>query len=172
MTKIANDKLPQNRPLWDLHIMNYPTAAAAATVVLKLHHALGDGYSLMGAIFSCVRRADDPSRPLTFPHYKPRGPGTAAAAVGKEAGKASAAWRSVRRGVAVGFNTVRDFGWSLLKSNALEDGRSALRSGVAGVEFLPVEISAVAFAMEDIKRIKDKLGAVSISSFSGFQIGN
>ncbi|WJX65878.1 hypothetical protein P8452_50492 [Trifolium repens] len=67
MSTIAREHLPQNRPLWEIHIIKYPTKNAAGTLVFKLHHVLGDGYSLMGALLSCLERADNPSLPFTLP---------------------------------------------------------------------------------------------------------
>ncbi|KAK1274933.1 hypothetical protein QJS04_geneDACA012862 [Acorus gramineus] len=67
MSKVGTDRLPESRPLWQLHMIKYPTSHGEGTVMFKLHHALGDGYSLLSALFSCVKRADDPSLPLTFP---------------------------------------------------------------------------------------------------------
>ncbi|KAI8008223.1 O-acyltransferase WSD1 [Camellia lanceoleosa] len=66
-SKIATDQPPQNRPLWEIHIIKYPTTNASGHIIFKLHHALGDGYSLMGALLSSTQRADNPSIPLTFP---------------------------------------------------------------------------------------------------------
>ncbi|QHO09289.1 O-acyltransferase [Arachis hypogaea] len=65
------EELPQSKPLWEVHIVNSPTSDAHGSVIFKLHHALGDGYSLMGALLSCLQRADDPSLPLSFPTLKP-----------------------------------------------------------------------------------------------------
>uniref|UniRef100_A0A1D1YPJ0 O-acyltransferase WSD1 n=1 Tax=Anthurium amnicola TaxID=1678845 RepID=A0A1D1YPJ0_9ARAE len=148
LTGIAMEQLPQHRPLWELHIIKYPTRGAEGTLVFKLHHALGDGFSLMGALFSCLRRADDHSLPLTFPARRedPAGAG--------EEGAWGRAWRAVR----VGLDTAREFGWSLLKSNLVGDDPSPVRSGCPGVEFRPVAISSVTFPLDDIRRIKAKLG--------------
>jgi len=57
----------QSRPMWEIHIIKYPTSHAARNVIFKLHHSLGDGFSLMGALLSCLQRVDNPSLPLTFP---------------------------------------------------------------------------------------------------------
>ncbi|KAF8391334.1 hypothetical protein HHK36_023638 [Tetracentron sinense] len=140
MSKIAMDPLPQNRPLWEVHIMKYPTSNAAGTLVLKLHHALGDGFSIMRAIFSCSQRADDPSLPLTFPPSS----------------------RSVidnKNIFSTIFNTASDFGWSLIKGCLVEDDQTPIRSGNVGVEFQPITISTVTFSLDQIKQIKAKLGA-------------
>lgn len=66
--KIALEPFPQGRPLWNIHIIKYPTSNAAGSLVFKLHHALGDGFSLMGALLSCLKRCDNPALPLTFPN--------------------------------------------------------------------------------------------------------
>lgn len=152
LTNLAMEQLPQHRPLWELHIIKYPTRTAEGTMVFKLHHALGDGFSLMGALFSCLQRADDHSLPLTFPT-----PRRDAEAEGTEA----SLWRRAARAVWVGVTTAQEFGWSLLKSNLVEDDRSPVRSGEPGVEFRPVAISFVTFSLDDIRRIKAKLGGVS-----------
>ncbi|PIA35242.1 hypothetical protein AQUCO_03600127v1 [Aquilegia coerulea] len=67
LSKIANAELPKVQPLWEFHIIKYPTSNAAETIIFKLHHALGDGFSLMGALFSCCRRVDNSSKPITLP---------------------------------------------------------------------------------------------------------
>lgn len=153
ISKISLDQFPQNRPLWNIHIIKYPTSNAAGILVFKLHHALGDGFSLMAILFSCLQRADDPSLPLTFPSSKPKlkpQKNGVVSMVGK-----------VPYAVSVLVNTVKDFGFSLLKSNVLEDDRSPVRSGTAGVEFLPITIATVEFSLDDIRKIKMNIGGVS-----------
>jgi hypothetical protein len=120
-------------------------------LVFKLHHSLGDGFSLMGELFSCVQRADDPSKPLTFPSHKAKKP------------QKRALWSGPLRGMEMGMNTVKDFGWSLWKSTFGLDDLSPVRSGEIGVEFSPINIFCNEFGLDDIKRIKDKIGGVSLN---------
>ncbi|KAG0447584.1 hypothetical protein HPP92_028258 [Vanilla planifolia] len=139
LTKLAMERLPPCRPLWELHLLKYPTRVAAGTAVFKLHHALGDGFSLMGALFSCLRRADDPSLPLTFPARRQR-------------------------------PEKRSYG-----SSFVEDDRTPVRSGEVGVEFRPLTISTVVFSLDDVRKVKDKLGVslndvISGVVFYGMQI--
>ncbi|KAI3878880.1 hypothetical protein MKW92_049265 [Papaver armeniacum] len=143
LSKIAMERLPQSRPLWEIYIFKYPTSNAAGTVVLKLHHALGDGYSLMGALFSCLQRSDNPSLPLTFPKIRSDD------YMNKK--------KSVLEIVSMFKNTITDFTWSLWKG-MLEDHASPIRSAKEGVEFGPVSISTVTFSLDQIKDIKSKLG--------------
>ncbi|KAI3854223.1 hypothetical protein MKW98_024646 [Papaver atlanticum] len=134
LSEIAMERLNKSRPLWEIHIFKYPTSNGAATTVFKLHHALGDGYSLMGALFSCLQRADNPSLSLTFPSIRSNN------YMNKK--------KSVLELLSVFKNTVTDFTWSLFKSNVLEDHVSPIRSGKEGVKFSPVSISTVTFSLD------------------------
>lgn len=150
LSEVAMAPLRQGRPLWEIHIVKYPTSAAAGNVIFKLHHALGDGFSLMGALLSCLQRADDPALPLTFPAFKePSG--------GLGSGGKNGLCRALPALVSAAVNTVSDFGWSLMKSSFLEDDRTPIRSGDPGVEFRPVDINTIAFSIDEIKQVKTRL---------------
>ncbi|KAF7822975.1 O-acyltransferase WSD1-like [Senna tora] len=145
VSRIAGEHLPQNRPLWDLHIIKYPTTNSAGTFVFKLHHSLGDGYSLMGALLSCAQRVDDPSLPLTFPSSK-------------KALKKDSIFRRFSQIVSPIFKSVPDFGWSVLKSTMMKDDETPIRSGDEQLKFRPRTISNVSFSVSTIKQVQQKLG--------------
>ncbi|XP_058217785.1 wax ester synthase/diacylglycerol acyltransferase 11-like isoform X3 [Rhododendron vialii] len=144
LSKISLDEFPQNKPLWEVHILKYTTSNAAGHIIFKLHHALGDGFSLMGALLSCLQRADNPSPPLTFPSHE-----SSSTRNGKDNGILRGLG-SVFTGVA---DTVLDFGSTFVK-----DGRTPIRSGEDGVEFRPNVITTVTFSLDRVKQIKAKLG--------------
>ncbi|XP_061367099.1 wax ester synthase/diacylglycerol acyltransferase 4-like [Gastrolobium bilobum] len=148
LSSIAIEQLPQGRPLWEIHIVNYPTSDASGSVIFKLHHALGDGYSLMGALLSCLQRADDPSLPLSFPSLKSS----------KQESSTKSFYRRFSWMLSSAFNTVSDFGWSVLKSSIINDDKTPIRSGDEGAEFHPISISSMAFSVDRIKDIKTRLG--------------
>ncbi|KAK9150145.1 hypothetical protein Syun_008454 [Stephania yunnanensis] len=158
LTEVATGQLPQWRPLWELHIFTYPTSSAAGAVIFKLHHSLGDGYSLMGALFSCFRKLDDPSLPPTLPSLGFNFRSTL---------DEKSITRKVPRLFSMLFNTFSDFTWSLFKSSVLKDDKSPIRSGAEGVEFLPITISTVSFSLDVIKQIKTNLGATVNDVISG-----
>ncbi|KAH7533364.1 hypothetical protein FEM48_Zijuj04G0123000 [Ziziphus jujuba var. spinosa] len=151
LSKIAMERFPQNRPLWELHIIKYPNTNAAGNVVFKLHQSLGDGYSLMGALLSCLQRADNPSLSLTFPSRKRSK---------LQSDKEKSLFSFVPQIFSSAFNTLSDFGRSILKSNLFEDDQTPIRSGDDRVEFLPITITTVAFSLDKLKLIKSKLGVV------------
>lgn len=155
LTRLALESFPQNRPLWEIHAIRYPTTEAAATLIFKLHHSLGDGYSLMGALLSCLHRADDPSLPLTFPSVmKPD-----QSSLGTE--RVLKTLEAVPKVFPLVFNTIGEFTASLLKSTCLEDDLSPVRSGEDGIEFRPFMTATTGFSLDAIKQIKSCLQVVS-----------
>lgn len=156
LSKIATEHLPQSRPMWEIHIIKYPTSHAASNVIFKLHHSLGDGFSLMGALLSCLQRADNPSLPLTFPSIQSH--------TNKD-GKNFSMCRTVHKFFSTVYNSASDFSSSIIKSCLIEDDKTPIRSGQHGVEFLPAGIETMTFSLDHIKQIKSKLGVVRSTSF-------
>ena len=147
------EQLPQSRPLWEIHVINYPSKDACGSIIFKLHHALGDGYSLVGALLSCLQRADDPSLPLSFPTLRPPKP---------QLSSTKSFWRRFSWMFSSAINTASDFGWSVLKSSIMSDDKTPIRSGDEGTEFRPISISTMDFSIDHIKNIKSSLRVVLI----------
>ncbi|KAJ0053139.1 hypothetical protein Pint_02279 [Pistacia integerrima] len=127
ISKIGIEPLSQHRPLWEIHLFKYPTCNAAGTIMFKLHHALGDGFSLMGALFSCLQRADDPSLPVTFPSV------TTQPIISSKNGD-NGLIRNVPKIVSSIYNSTTDFCRSL-KSSLVKDRQTPIRSGSIGVGY-------------------------------------
>jgi hypothetical protein len=152
VTSIIMERTPQEKPLWEIHLIKYPTTNAFSTIIFKLHHALGDGYSLMGALLSCLQRSDDPSLPLSFPNRK------------------SSQLLSPKKGffnwfpltMFSFFNTMSDLGWSILKSSIIKDDKSPIWNDEEGPEFLPCVVSNLSFSLDEIKIIKSQLQVVRL----------
>ncbi|KAF3794493.1 hypothetical protein EJ110_NYTH07316 [Nymphaea thermarum] len=149
LSEIAVEEMSQNKPLWEVHFFKYCTPSAVNTLVLKLHHAIGDGFSLMTALFSCVRRADDPSLPLTFPSCNGS----------SKQHRSKIENGTIWRYLSLLWITFQDFGWSLLKSSLIVDPKSPIRSGAVGVEFKPVFISCISLSLEEIREVRGELKA-------------
>ena len=128
VSKILTEKTPSDKPLWEFHVIKYPTSTACGTVIMKIHHSLGDGYSLMGALLSCLQRADDPSIPLSFPSRKPSSEEEAVQSSGKNR------FKRLISAISSSFSSISDFGWSLIKTGMIEDDISPIRSGIEGTE--------------------------------------
>ncbi|CAN6570231.1 unnamed protein product [Malus baccata var. baccata] len=125
-----------------IHVIKYPNSNAAGNVVFKLHHALGDGYSLMRALLSCLQRADNPSLPLTFPSRKPSKP--------KNENVLTKTFSSL-------LNTISDIWWGISKSITGEDDLSPIESSNNELEFTPIIVSTVTISLDHIRLIKNRL---------------
>ncbi|KAL2937391.1 O-acyltransferase WSD1 [Bienertia sinuspersici] len=153
LSKISIEPLPQDRPLWEIHIFKYSTSKAAGHCIFKLHHALGDGYSLMGALLSCVQRVDNPSLPVTFPSTR--------SSSQVKRNKTRDVICCLPRALSAVCRGVCDFGWSILKTTCIADDKTPIRSGNQGMSLHPCKLSTIALSLDQIKLIKAKLGTVS-----------
>ncbi|KAL5714220.1 hypothetical protein ACHQM5_016211 [Ranunculus cassubicifolius] len=149
LSKIGLEKLRETQPLWELHIINYPTRTAEGTMIFKMHHALGDGFSIMGAIFSVLKRADNSSLPLTFPSsYSSK----------TDEIQRMNIWRSGLNLVSGCFNTVYDIVSSMMHTTFFGDNISSIRSGINSVESQPMHTTRTIFSLDDIRQVKSKIG--------------
>ncbi|KAG9450969.1 hypothetical protein H6P81_010934 [Aristolochia fimbriata] len=151
LTQVAMEPFLEGKPLWELHIFKYPTVEAAGTIAFKLHHALGDGFSLMGALFSCLRRADDPSLPITFPtgdRFKKLQCCKERSMLRRVSGAFSGIW-----------NTASDVAWNVLRSTIVKDELSAIRSGnpLVGSRSQSIAFSNLVFSLDKIREVKRKV---------------
>ncbi|KAM3259256.1 hypothetical protein ACQJBY_050814 [Aegilops geniculata] len=64
--------MDRSRPLWEFHFLDFPTSEAASTVVLRVHHSLGDGMSLITLLLASSRSAADPTRLPAMPEQPAR----------------------------------------------------------------------------------------------------
>ncbi|XP_016648928.1 PREDICTED: O-acyltransferase WSD1-like [Prunus mume] len=144
LSKLSTERYPQGKPLWEVHIIKYPTSNAAGNVIFKFHHALGDGYSLMGALISTLQRADNPSLPLTFPSRQR-----------SELKKRENFF--VTKIFSSACNTISDIWWGISKT-LKEDELTPIKSSNDAIEFRPSTIATMTFSLGQLKSIKNKLG--------------
>ncbi|XP_028761646.1 O-acyltransferase WSD1-like [Neltuma alba] len=115
----------------------------------KFHHSFGDGYTLMGFLLSTLRRADDPSLPLTFPSLKSS----------KTTLVHQSSLQKLPSFVSSVFYTVTEFASSLLRATLVKDDITPIRSrNNIGIECRQAAIFNITFTLEHIKEIKSKLG--------------
>ncbi|CAA6670511.1 unnamed protein product [Spirodela intermedia] len=135
--------LSMEKPLWKMHIL-----PSRRCIVLRLHHALGDGVSLMSLFLASCERTDDPSLPVTIPGDGPRGkkaPLTALSLV-------ALLWRALKVAFFTFFFVV-----NFLLHAAWEKDEPNPISGGAGVELWPRKLVTVTFDLDDIKTVKARL---------------
>ncbi|KAL1338814.1 hypothetical protein HN51_033397 [Arachis hypogaea] len=153
VSKIGGEKLAEDKPLWEVHLIKYPTRKnnAAGTSVVKLHHSLGDGYTLMGSLLSCVKRVDDPSIPITFPSSH----------------ATTSSIKTLPQSIFSMFKSASDFGWNILRgSNFIVDDQSPIKP--ENKEFKHgFGISNVTLSLDSFKVVKSKLKVTTNDTLVG-----
>ncbi|XP_050210592.1 wax ester synthase/diacylglycerol acyltransferase 11-like isoform X2 [Mercurialis annua] len=67
VSNLSKTTISMSIPLWDFHVLEVKTSEAEATAVLRVHHSIGDGISLMSLLLSCSRQVSDPESLPTIP---------------------------------------------------------------------------------------------------------
>ncbi|KAM0832943.1 hypothetical protein ACQ4PT_064582 [Festuca glaucescens] len=67
MASLSMLPMDRSRPLWEFHFLDFPTSEATSTVVLRLHHSIGDAMSVMTLLMASSRSTADPARLPAMP---------------------------------------------------------------------------------------------------------
>uniref|UniRef100_A0ACD5TRW9 Uncharacterized protein n=1 Tax=Avena sativa TaxID=4498 RepID=A0ACD5TRW9_AVESA len=67
MAALTMVPMDRRRPLWEFHFLDFPTSKAASTMVLRIHHSIGDGMSFMTLFVASSSSTADPSRQAAMP---------------------------------------------------------------------------------------------------------
>ncbi|XP_013627828.1 PREDICTED: O-acyltransferase WSD1-like isoform X1 [Brassica oleracea var. oleracea] len=71
ISRLTMIPLDRSKPLWDMHILNVKTSDAEAVGVIRSHHSLGDGMSLISLMLACTHKTLDPQN-TAIPSLKRR----------------------------------------------------------------------------------------------------
>ncbi|KAK6121191.1 hypothetical protein DH2020_045065 [Rehmannia glutinosa] len=141
----VSSPLPTDKPLWEIHLLT-----AHKTLVFRVHHALGDGISLMSMLLSCCRRADDPAQRPTI-----GGVGSASAAPNRRR------WSVLVLVKVVWFTLIYVLEF-VLRVLWLKDKTTAV-SGGDGVELWPRRLASARFRLDDMKIVKRVVADATIN---------
>ncbi|KAG2704539.1 hypothetical protein I3843_05G007900 [Carya illinoinensis] len=148
--------LSEDKPLWEIHLL-----LAHKCVIFRLHHALGDGVSLMSMLLACCRREDDPDAVPKIGSVGNRRNGMA--------GKRRGWWEWVYYYWRVLWSFLEMAWFSLifvvefiLRSLWVCDRKTVIAGG-AGVELWPRKLATARFRLEDMKLVKKAVPNATIN---------
>ncbi|KAL6620670.1 hypothetical protein ACP70R_035809 [Stipagrostis hirtigluma subsp. patula] len=157
LSSLSTTPMDHSRPLWELHVLDFPTSEAAATVAFRLHHSLGDGISLLSLLIACARSAADPARlpALPDPPRRRPGPGYALPRPPLSAGfVAFVAW--LWSYVVLVWHTLVDVVLFIATAWFLRDARTPFM-GSEGVEFRRKRFVHRTLSLDDVKFVKNAM---------------
>ncbi|XP_060203856.1 wax ester synthase/diacylglycerol acyltransferase 11-like isoform X2 [Lycium barbarum] len=140
--------MDMTKPLWEVHILNVKTSEADAVGILKLHHSIGDGMSIISLVLACTRKASDPEALPTMP-----------SSTKKEKTKAGFCRRFcyyIWFLFMVFWNTAVDAVLFLATILFLNDTETPMKGG-AGVEHNPKRLVHRTISLDDMKIVKNAL---------------
>lgn len=141
-------------PLWEMHVL----PRRRRCFVLRFHHALGDGISLLALILASCERAGKPGIPITY--SRGGGEGKRRAEFSLETsitGIAAGTWRTVKK---AWYTLLYSVDTSIKLIRPREDMMAI--AGLVGVDLLPRKLATLALCLDDMKAVKNKLNAVSL----------
>ncbi|KAG0564973.1 hypothetical protein KC19_8G153300 [Ceratodon purpureus] len=136
--------LDVKRPMWQFHVLNGTSGNAAGHMIVRVHHALGDGTSLMSLLLACTRRLGSPDELPAVPVARRR------------ERERKSAFRHILSLLNLFWNTL--VGVFLFTSTAiwLKDSESVIK-GHTGVEKEKKKLNFVSLEMADMVTVKDSV---------------
>ncbi|XP_043714377.1 wax ester synthase/diacylglycerol acyltransferase 5-like isoform X2 [Telopea speciosissima] len=155
----VSSPLSTEKPLWEFHVVRERKCC-----VLRIHHALGDGISLMSLFIACCRKVDQPDQMATIPNN----PSSSANSISRRSeeigigGRLKWIWKMLLRLVMVAWFTLVYATEFMLRSLWVKDEKTAITGG-EGVELWPRKIATAKFSIDDMKAVKKALVDATIN---------
>ncbi|CAD6230324.1 unnamed protein product [Miscanthus lutarioriparius] len=165
VSSLSTRPMDHSRPLWEVHVLDFPTAEAAAAVALRVHHSVGDGVSMLSLFMACTRSAADPGALPSLPPVRRRvGPvyevrrrplSLSSAAGALDALAALAVW--LLSFLVLAWHTVVDVVCFFATAVSLLGDAPTVLKGKEGTEFEPRRFVNRTLSLDDIKYVKNAM---------------
>ncbi|KAI3786290.1 hypothetical protein L1987_39868 [Smallanthus sonchifolius] len=143
----VSSPLNTDKPLWEIHLLS-----AHKCVVMRIHHALGDGISLMSLMLTLTRKLDDPEQTPTIE------PLVSSTRNRRELGALEKIIKVLKM---IWYSLIYVFEF-IMRGVWVKDGKTVIRGG-EGVELWPRKLATVKFRLEDMKTVKNAVTKATIN---------
>lgn len=149
----VSSPLSMDKPLWEIHIL-----AAHKCVVIRFHHALGDGVSLLSLMLTMCRKVSDGDK---MPMIEPS---MASSRSNRGESGGDRLWKFLKM---MWFTFIYMFEF-VLRVMWVRDKETAIRGGT-GVELWTRKLATAKFKLDDMKLVKSVVGnTVSFNMFDSY----
>ncbi|EXC04169.1 O-acyltransferase WSD1 [Morus notabilis] len=149
LTKTSLNKL---KPMWDLHILNVKTSNAESVLILRVHHSLGDGISLMSLLLACSRQIANPQALPTLPTKKNLENNNNPSFIRRFTLRFIGLWWLLQ----LLWNTIVDVSLFIASAFFLKDTKTPIRAP-PGCEYNPRRIVFRIVSLDDFKLVKNAM---------------
>ncbi|KAH9313602.1 hypothetical protein KI387_022229 [Taxus chinensis] len=139
--------LDEQKPLWDVHAFRVNLKDVSGCFIIRVHHALGDGISLLSFALARCRGVAEPDRPLVLPNpikFDTLGNKS------RVFGFLILLWKLIL----FAWYTLIDVIYFSSRIIWLQDSKMPIK-GHAGVEFWPKKLATANFKIQDMSIVKD-----------------
>ncbi|OVA15643.1 O-acyltransferase [Macleaya cordata] len=147
----VSSPLKTDKPLWEFHVLRNQKC-----VVLRIHHALGDGISLMSLILAVCRKIDHPDQLPTIPSSSSSSPST------RNHRTISSICEKVLKLMMVAWFSLVYATELMLRILWVKDSKTGI-SGGSGVELWPRKLATARFKLDDMKSVKMAIDNATIN---------
>ncbi|TVU35506.1 hypothetical protein EJB05_17402, partial [Eragrostis curvula] len=168
VASLSTRPMDHSRPLWELHVLDFPTAESAAAVALRMHHSLGDGVSLLSLFMACTRRVADPDALPSLPPAGRAGPLYAVPRPQRGGLRLAALALWALSFLVLAWHTVVDVALFIATVASLVRDKRTVLKGAEGTELRPKRFVNCTLSLDDVKYVKNAMGCGSNKPFSTF----
>lgn len=143
----VSSPLCTDKPLWEIHILSVHKC-----IVLRMHHALGDGISIMSLFLTLCRKLDKPDE---VPTIEPL-------VSSSTARSGTNLLKKVVRLLEMIWYTLVYMIQFLLRITVVNDGQTMVKGG-QGVELWPRKLATAKFSIDDMKIVKKSVENATIN---------
>ncbi|CAK9151613.1 unnamed protein product [Ilex paraguariensis] len=141
-----------NKPLGEFHILNVQTSEVNALAILRIHHSLSDGASLISILLACSWKT---SKPEALPSILAKKQGSSSSHSGGLWWFLFTVWTTL----VMIFNTFMDLMVFVATTLFLKDKETPIK-GAVGVELRPKRIVYRLLSLNDIKLVQNAMNMV------------
>lgn len=143
----VSSPLTTDKPLWEIHLL-----PRHKCVVLRIHHALGDGISIMSLMLTLCRKLDEPEKTPTIEPLISR----------TRKLRKSGIVETIMKLLKMIWFTLIYVCEFLMRGLWLKDGKTVIRGG-DGVEMWPRKLAIAKFSLDDMKTVKTAVNNATIN---------
>ncbi|CAA0385218.1 unnamed protein product [Arabidopsis thaliana] len=150
--------LDTSRPLWELHLLDLKTSDAENVAVLKIHHSVGDGMSIMSLVLACMRKTSNPDELPSLP-YQYRSSSRSSLLTTGSRSDSRLLWlvKVIWTAVILGLNTVCDALEFIVTTLFVKDTETPIKGDFLSTKSKQLRLVHRTVSLDDIKLTKNAM---------------
>ncbi|CAH8267977.1 unnamed protein product [Arabidopsis lyrata] len=147
-----------SRPLWELHLLDLKTSDAENVAVLKIHHSVGDGMSIMSLVLACMRKTSNPDELPSLPYQYRSSSGSSLLTTGSRS-DSRLLWlvKVLWTAVILGLNTICDTLEFIVTTLFVKDTETPIKGDFRSTKSKRLRLVHRTVSLDDIKLIKNAM---------------